>query len=242
MRVVQEFFRRVPTTTTTSEYVHGAMENGQYSLSIKMKLVMDKQKVPQRIVTPLKPHPSEEELLGMQKYMCAGCGDPLSTGLFQALESEKNYLYCEHSGHLYCKRWCHFSLRSPIPEKVLGEPFDCTPYSVSLSSYQFLSKIWQKPIVCIDERNKSLYEAAPILRNLQDKRRQAIASLKNFHTSDVSKHKLLGIISATVEFRRAYLFIDEFAYSMEDIMSISQGNEYFYTQLCNFVSALEKCV
>lgn len=179
----------------------------------------------------------EEDLLRRQKFLCAGCGEPLRTSLFQALNLEKSYAYCGHSSSLFCKRWCHFDSTLPIPKRVL-EAFDLTPMRVSELSLDYLKMVWRKPMVQIDVLNPALSNSVTILLHLREKRRQAITYLREFKTTDVTKHRLSHLIADTIGFRHSYLFMNDSVYSMEDLVSIHDGK--IFVKVNDFVTALAR--
>ena len=118
-------------------------------------------------------------------FTCAGCGEPLRAGLFMALNSEKNYAYCEHSKSLFCKRWCHFDSTLPLPQRVL-ETFDLGPVKVSDPSLHYLRMIWRKPIIEIDTLNPHLVNSVSVLYRMREKRRQ------EFPISAISPPRMLA--------------------------------------------------
>ena len=201
--------------------------SGRSTSGVTLKLLPESEFVPVS--------PSEEELLRRQRFTCAGCGEPLRAGLFMALNSEKNYAYCEHSKSLFCKRWCHFDSTLPLPQRVL-ETFDLGPVKVSDPSLHYLRMMWRKPIIEIDTLNPHLINSVSVLYRMREKRRQAISYLRDFTTTDVSTHKLSQLISDTIGFEHSYLFMHDSLYSMEDLVSLR--DERLLVKMSEFITAL----
>ena len=172
--------------------------------------------------------------------MCAGCGEHLMGGRVEGLEDKANYLFCEHSGQLYCKRWCHFGSHVPIPERVMKD-FDFMPCSVSILFHQYFLEVSNKPIIRMDSFVHSLCSTVPNLGEMYDARREATACLRQLHLSDARKYRLSDIISSTVGFRRSHLILNDFMCSLEDLVSISQGHDLIL-QLRDFVTILKNCI
>lgn len=118
---------------------------------------------------------SEEDMLTLQKYVCAGCCEPLNpnvraNSLFNLNwinnNDKKNFLPCKLTGGLFCKRWCHSDERRILPAKLVLD-WDPTPQRVCRQAAMFIDMIWSLPIINLDAINPMIFDCIPAMKQVK---------------------------------------------------------------------------
>jgi len=93
-----------------------------------------------------------------QNYRCPGCRQPLTSARL-----------CYYTGAYYCQN-CHKNDKAILPAQILLN-WDFAKYKVSVYAKEYLSDIYDKPIIDVTTVNSSLFEYIPQLQKLRDLRR-----------------------------------------------------------------------
>lgn len=160
---------------------------------------------------------NEQDLLRLQQYQCAGCGETLQATLFGL---EKNYALCRFFGCLFCKKWCHKGHNRLIPFRLLHF-WDFKEYPVSKMAASMIDKIWAAPMFHIVEINPLLVEGVPAL--------QQVLFLQTKITEYLplaSKHEagnLIEFLEEEVTRDHIHLVTSLGLFSIGDLVAIQQG-------------------
>ena len=188
-----------------------------------MKIADKSCHVPMSIL-PQQDSMSNNALLERQKYRCAGCGEALKKNFLGLLGAQGSYAPCRHHGGLFCKRWCHAGTRAAIPHRILRD-LDTDAGRVCEQSRDFLVSIMDKPVIDLSKQASTLVERTQILCFAREKRRQLVALLQRLdETKDgLLQQHLEATISQSVGLHRTYLCTSESLYSLQDLLSIRDG-------------------
>ncbi|GLD71033.1 uncharacterized protein AKAME5_002417400, partial [Lates japonicus] len=91
-----------------------------------------------QIIFTVQPTLRRSEVVGLQHFLCAGCGTEVEPRYIKKLR------YCEYLGRYFCD-CCHSGSEAVIPGRVLS-CWDFGRYPVSDFSKQLLDSVWHQPL------------------------------------------------------------------------------------------------
>lgn len=84
------------------------------------------------------------------------------------LFQKKDYRYCEYSHSFYCLN-CHTNRAMMIPARMIHH-WDFKRYPVANVCADYLSNIYEQPVICISALDPALVEKNPLLSRLRSLR------------------------------------------------------------------------
>ena len=81
---------------------------------------------------------------------------------------KKDYRYCEYSHYYYCLN-CHTKRTMMIPSRMVRQ-WDFKQYPVANVCADYLSNIYEQPVICISALDPALVEKNPLLTRLRSMR------------------------------------------------------------------------
>ncbi|RZC43316.1 run domain Beclin-1 interacting and cysteine-rich containing protein, partial [Asbolus verrucosus] len=178
-----------------------------------------------QIIFTIHPPPSRKVLMTKQNYRCAGCSMKV------APQYASRFRYCDYLGRYFCTG-CHTNQLALIPGRVL-QKWDFT---------RLLEQMYSDPLFRVFELNKHICKMS---RNLQfcRKLRLGLFYLKDF----IFACRYAEMISETLEKEKSYILTDPEVYSMEDLVSVRNGDmklklKYLVESCCRHTSECRLCL
>ena len=131
------------------------------------------------------------------------------------LHKTQQHRTCEYTRQLYCSN-CHSNAKQVLPWSVLQE-WDFRPRKVSNVVQEYLSSIFDQPILCISAIKPQLYGRIPLLNSLREQR---IGLHKRFLQLSGTKQEQLLLQQLG---GKSYLVESTEFWSMKDLVDISKG-------------------
>lgn len=153
-----------------------------------------------------------ERSLSEQGYKCRGCCEEVSLGV------EEKGRRCSFNGYVYCSL-CHRNGQFYIPSRIIYA-WDFKKYNVSNENLKFLQRIYDWPLINIEELNVGIDQFTDELKRVKDLRRQSYyLTGYMFHCTSQGAAKFWKAMNA-----RLYYFSHIDNYSIKDLVNVSFGS------------------
>ncbi|XP_076824826.1 differentially expressed in FDCP 8-like isoform X1 [Clavelina lepadiformis] len=149
--------------------------------------------------------------LSKQSYCCTECKNSIAFGGLNAA------LLCDYNGLYYCSN-CHWNDLAITPARVV-QNWDHTPQKVCRQSYQFLSRMFVRPVLDLENVNPVLFNYVEDLKEVQ-KMREDILKMKPYFLACSSALELR--ILCKLQDRQHFVETSNM-YSMKDLSDIFTG-------------------
>ncbi|QDZ22528.1 hypothetical protein A3770_08p50460 [Chloropicon primus] len=163
------------------------------------------------------------EQLQVQHGRCCGCSVRIrgstwtipSSFIPLPFASNKGFALCEYTKQLYCTS-CHTNQKMILPWAVLQD-WDFRPRKVSGVAYEYLSSIFEQPILCVSAIRPQLFQRISLLDTVRLRRINLHKRFLQLQGTDFEKPLLNALGS------RSYLLENVEFWSLRDLMDLSKG-------------------
>ena len=167
-----------------------------------------------RLIVEEPPRRPALEQLQIQHGRCAGCSIRIRGSAWPFGGKNQPHV-CEYTKQLYCSR-CHASQKMILPWAIL-QHWDFRPKKVSNVAHEYLSSIFDQPILCVSAIRPQLYMRNPLLHKLREQR---IHLHKRFLQLSGTKYEQALIKTFG---SKSYLLENTEFWSVKDLVDVSKG-------------------
>ncbi|CAM9331166.1 unnamed protein product [Ectocarpus sp. 12 AP-2014] len=173
----------------------------------------------------------DEERLRVQRRRCMSCGRAIAA---EFLGIKKDYFPCRYADGLFCRSYCHAEDRRVIPHRVVHH-WDFVRHRVCKDARVFLDSTRFHPVFDLPALSPTLFTQQQSLRMVQSRRKQLHLLRRTIFFPVESKCVLGAQLFDKLLEGRVHLAVNPGLYSLEDLMSVKNGDLLHFLEETNEV-------